>query len=510
VGNGDNIPDEKVLVIGSDKIVRKVLKSSIGGASASTNITKGFNTKVQGTGATVTPFIVDVELPSLVPSSIFIGNADRRPTNLVLDKDKNIYTSNRFSGVVSKISAAGVSSQLINLQTFYNNSAIAVEDIAIDPFDNIYVTASAINAVVKISKTGTVTPINANGIPIAITLDTFNNVYVVNSNNTVYKITPTNVVSLYATLSFSCYDICTDNIGIVYVSHRDANKVTKIRLDLSTTTINTNGLSPTDLVTDKDNNIYVVNQSSDNLSKITPTGTVTLSPVFGNFPLGLTIDFLGNLYITNVLGHNVTKLAPDGTFSIVGNTGLNPNGIVIDDLGVIYTTNYSQDNVSKIVPITTGRNVVVDDNGKLQLAPLITPYDLLQKQNNLIAGNNITIDGNVISVNSSITKGYSSYSALINQSDVSAPTITTQYINEFNTTLSFIRESAGRYTFTSNVPLVVNKFSVTLANTYTDGIIGVESLNTNGTSFLITTRNLNGTFGDGYIFNAVLEIKHYN
>jgi hypothetical protein len=515
VGVGNNTVDEKILVRGNDKIIKEVPSSSFGGSSNSTVINKGFNTKIIGNGSINSPFNIDVELPSIVPSSVFIGTADSYPTNLVLDSEKNIYTSNRFSSIVSKISKTGVSSPLVNLKTYFNNNYIAVEDIAIDSFDNIYVTASNINAIVKITKAGVASILAyTNGIPLNVLVDKANYyVYSLNRGGTITRIDPNGVSTLYRTLPNECQYFCIDNLSNIYASSSvtNVNTVIKVTPYNGNTIINTLGVSPVRLISDKTNNIYVVNQASNNISKITPDGVVTISNVLGNAPLGIALDNLGNIFISNVAGNNVTKILSDNSFSVVGYTGINPNGIVVDDLGVIYTCNYTGNNVSKIVPEISGKNVIIDDKGKLQLSPLITPADLLQKQNNLLPGEGIKIEGNIISTYGApfTFKGYKSFIALVSQSGTNSPTISGTYSNEINSIFTFTRAGVGDYTLTSSIPLTIGKHFAVMTNGYVDGIIGIQPDN-NGTSFTIATKNLNGVFSDGVIYNAILEIKLYN
>ena len=177
--------------------------------------------------------------------------------------------------------------------------------------------------------------------PKGITIDTYNNLYVVNgSGSNILQISPAGFVSVFAGC-LSCTGN-TDGFG------------TWARFN-----------SPTGIAIDSNNNLYVADTGNHIIRKITPTGNVTTiagSGVAGNTdgtgtsakfsaPRGIAIDNNDNLYVTDYNNHRIRKITPTGivtTFAGSTNGQIDgqgtaakfsyPSGITIDGNGNLYVT----------------------------------------------------------------------------------------------------------------------------------------------------------------------------
>ncbi len=177
--------------------------------------------------------------------------------------------------------------------------------------------------------------------PKGITIDTSNNLYVVNgSGSNILQISPAGFVSVFAGC-LSCTGN-TDGFG------------TWARFN-----------SPTGIAIDSNNNLYVADTGNHIIRKITPAGNVTTiagSGVAGNTdgtgtsakfsaPRGIAIDNNDNLYVTDYNNHRIRKITPTGnvtTFAGSTNGQIDgqgtaakfsyPSGITIDGNGNLYVT----------------------------------------------------------------------------------------------------------------------------------------------------------------------------
>ena len=177
--------------------------------------------------------------------------------------------------------------------------------------------------------------------PKGITIDTYNNLYVVNgSGSNILQISPAGFVSVFAGC-LSCTGN-TDGFG------------TWARFN-----------SPTGIAIDSNNNLYVADTGNHIIRKITPAGNVTTiagSGVAGNTdgtgtsakfsaPRGIAIDNNDNLYVTDYNNHRIRKITPTGivtTFAGSSNGQIDgqgtaakfsyPSGITIDGNGNLYVT----------------------------------------------------------------------------------------------------------------------------------------------------------------------------
>lgn len=94
---------------------------------------------------------------------------------------------------------------------------------------------------------------------------------------------------------------------------------------------------PWGLAADAAGNVYIADESNNRIRKVSLGGTITtiagngIASYFGdggpattsplNTPVGLAIDTAGNLYFSDYYNHRIRKIAADGTISTVAGNG---------------------------------------------------------------------------------------------------------------------------------------------------------------------------------------------
>ena len=230
-------------------------------------------------------------------------------------------------------------------------------DIVTDATGNLYIADGYSCKIRKIALDGTVTAFAGGDCGYAdgkggaakfnvlngLTIDPQGNMYAVDENDRVRKISPTGEVT---TLAGNGQNKSVDGKGL-NASFRDPRGIT---IDLQ-------------------GNLYVTQGTDYLVRKVTPAGDVTtitkpaaVSKLFT--PIGVVTDALGNVYVTDY-SNAIKKIAPDGTITIVaGHDGFgaddgkgtaasfnNPKGIVFDKQGNLYVTDSQNNSIRKIDPL---------------------------------------------------------------------------------------------------------------------------------------------------------------
>ncbi|MGN6180725.1 MAG: gliding motility-associated C-terminal domain-containing protein [Mucilaginibacter sp.] len=195
------------------------------------------------------------------------------------------------------------------------------------------------------------------------TADLSGNIYVVDDNNVVRKITPAGVVTTFAgsgalgsadgtgTAATFRYllGIITDAAGNVYVTDSNNNMIRKITPSGVVTTLAGNGLqgaangqgaaasfqTPCGIGIDASGNLYVADEFNNMIRKITPTGMVSTVAGNGNYgsadgtgsmatfsqPNDVTVDANGNLYVADGGNNKIRKITPAGVVTTLAGSG---------------------------------------------------------------------------------------------------------------------------------------------------------------------------------------------
>lgn len=278
--------------------------------------------------------------------------------------------------------------------------------MAIDSSGNIYTADRNTNHVRKVTPSGVVTTLagstagSADGTgsaaqfnyPVGVAVDASGNVYVADYNNScIRKITPSGVVTTFAG-SVSGYadgtgtaakftgpsSIAIDGAGNLYVSDASGNRIRKVTPGGVVTTIAGSGAigsadgtgtaaqfnKPDHIAIGPDGNLYVADTYNNRIRKVTPGGVVTTIAGSGvasyadgtgtaaqfNLPYGLNVDSLGNLFIADLMNNRIRKITVSGVVTTIAGTGdqgtvdgpamsaqfAGPRGLVVDSARNVY------------------------------------------------------------------------------------------------------------------------------------------------------------------------------
>lgn len=279
-----------------------------------------------------TPENIDVKFPT----NIKVGD---RPSDIVIDKNGEIYVTNYGSNDISKITRDGKSS-------IYSKTEMGPMGILLDNKGVIYTCNSSVDNITIIVKDGKPTVYGITGsYPKNMSIDSIGNIYTANSlSNDVSKIMPNGDSIIIHNSEYVINNLIIDKFDNIYILTTHADSVLKIKGD--GTIINRyfiNGKNPRGICIDKDGNIYTANTDSNNVNKITPEGKITIIGTTGEKPEDITIDKNGNIYTCNSGSDNVTMISPDGESKIFSYVGRYPYKIICDDSNIYVVNNMSDD-----------------------------------------------------------------------------------------------------------------------------------------------------------------------
>lgn len=145
-------------------------------------------------------------------STIF-ATTGAKPRAITIDSVGNIYTANQVGQNITKITPLGVTSNYGNLLSQQ------IQQMVIDSLGNLFVVVTA-NKVIKIEPSGTssffgVFPLSSSTTSIAI--DSSDNIYVSN-DQTVWKLTPSEIQTVYGTTSDFQNKIAIDSLDNIYAT----------------------------------------------------------------------------------------------------------------------------------------------------------------------------------------------------------------------------------------------------------------------------------------------------
>jgi streptogramin lyase len=279
------------------------------------------------------------------------------PHDLAIDANGNLYTANLGSNSVSKVTAAGVVTQV-----WASLGSNKPSRIAVDVLGNVYTSNSISNTVCKITASGLITVFATGADPEGIAIDGSGNVYIANLvSNTVSKITSTGVFTqAWATLAFNAnpYSIAVDGSGNVYTANYTNGTVSKITAAAVVTEAWAslqNGSHPSDIIIDGNDNLYIGYDDRFYLCKITSLGMFMQSWVtFTNASsTDIVIDGTGNIYsVYEQTQAIVSKATASAVVTSPWATVVGAYSIAVDASGNVYTANYANSTISKITVAT--------------------------------------------------------------------------------------------------------------------------------------------------------------
>ena len=337
--------------------------------------------------------------------ALFVGNLDgtgnvdgtgtvvsfNEPYGVATDPAGNVYVADKENHTIRKITPAGVVSTFAGTACAKGSvdgvgtaaSFNRPYSVATDPTGNVYVADHENHTIRKITPAGVVSTfagsVGARGgedgvgtaarfiFPLGVATDSTGNVYVVDGNNTIRKITPAGMVSTLAGKAhadgsedgvgatarfYHPNGVATDHAGNVYVTDSGNHTIRKITPDGVVSTFagtvsaegRTDGVGakarfrrPVGVATDRAGNVYVtdVGDIYSTIRKITPAGVVStfagkarakgsaagIGATAGfSEPHGVATDYAGNVYVADSANHTIRKITPAGVVSTFAGT----------------------------------------------------------------------------------------------------------------------------------------------------------------------------------------------
>ncbi len=215
-----------------------------------------------------------------------------------------------------------------------------------------------------------------------------------------------------------------DEQNNIYLTDKIANRIRKITVNGTVTTIGGNGVknstdnsnpllasfaTPTGIVMDPYNSLFVGDKYNSKIRKLAASGVVTTFAGNGSNYLvdgiglnasfsqqnDITMDIFGNIYVADQSNHAIRKITPEGNVSTLAGNGYSgsvdgtgaaarfnfPYGIVTDALGNIFVADRSNHTIRKITPtgiVTTiaGLGTSGFVNGTSTVAKLNYPHGI--------------------------------------------------------------------------------------------------------------------------------------
>jgi streptogramin lyase len=352
-------------------------------------------------------------------------------------------------------------------------TGIKPNGIKIDSLGNIYTTNYDSNTVTKISPQGVSTVFaNTDLGPNDLTIDNLNNIYTINSQNnyggTIYnnsnsitKITPQGVTSTFNNIGLKPFKIVSDQAGNMYVADNQAGGVLKVTPQGVVTTFYS-GSGITDIAIDSNQNVYIATNYyyynwKYEVIKVTPQGVSSLyGSVYTNIAQ-IVVDSVGNVFATVYDNQKVYKFSPQGTTSLF-------YSMAIDSSDNIYTGSYPNNNITKITPQGVALNIqnpgshpksiTVDNQGNIYSANYLS--------NNVTKFTKSLLSG----VGTSSNKGNQASSSVDNSTTISAPIVPPSVlplsvtINQSSNQIDPATNSPIKFTAVFSEPIDVTSFDI--------------------------------------------------
>jgi sugar lactone lactonase YvrE len=281
-----------------------------------------------------------------------------QPTSIAFDKNGNLYVVDSHNHTIRKVTADGMVTTVAGTGAPGTAGQVRLGDlngITVDPTGNVYFTDD--NLIKKLSADGIVTTLAGNssnnyqdgtGVsagfnkPLGMTSDASGNLYVVESDHRIRKVTPAGIVTTFAGNGLNNL---VNGIGI-----------------------NAGIGNPTDITIDKTGNLFIIDTDSGTIRKISADATVssytdalTHDPISYRYQ-NIAVDGSENIFLTDVANRLIKIVKPDKTVATYAGTANftytiiygpvlsilleDPRGLAIDAANNVY---YSEPfNIKKI------------------------------------------------------------------------------------------------------------------------------------------------------------------
>ena len=198
----------------------------------------------------------------------------------------------------------------------------------------------------------------------------------------------------------SPYRVAVDSVGNLYIADTSNNRIRKVDVNGTITTVAGNGTSgysgdggsavnaslngPHDVVVDGEGNLYIADNNNHRIRKVDVNGIITT--VAGNgtqgysgdggpaanatirFPQGVAVDSAGNLYIADTSNHRIRKIDLNGiitTVAGIGTSGYNGDSGLATAASLYFPSRMEVDGSGNLYIADTINNRIrkVDSNG---------------------------------------------------------------------------------------------------------------------------------------------------
>jgi len=314
------------------------------------------------------------------------------PAGVAIDAAGNLYIGDRSNSCVRKVSPSGI------ITTFAGTGVGGYSGdggpatmaqlsfpmgVALDREGNVYVAEMLNDCVRKINTSGIISTYAGKGmpggytgdggsataaklsLPVAVALDSAGNLYIADAGNAaIRKVNTAGIISTFAgngtayfgedsiPATVSSLDdpdgVAVDNLGNVYISDNNSNRVRKVDNSGIITTIAGNGTQ---------------GFSGDG-------GSATLAELHGT--AGITVDYFGNIYICDCDNNRIRKVNSSGIITTIAGGGIYglgdggpatncelniPTDVAVDKNGSIYIADFGNNRI-RYIRNTTSVNTV--------------------------------------------------------------------------------------------------------------------------------------------------------
>jgi streptogramin lyase len=314
----------------------------------------------------------------------------KTPSDIAIDSQGNAWVLSSTGSNSSSISILNIG----GISATYPQSGNSFGRIALDPYDDPWLTNPFASNVVELNSSGgraTLNPFSGAGIqgPGPLAFDGSGNVWIANSGPSVSKLSANGAAlssSGFNTAGIGSTALALDTSGNVWVADSANNKIEVLSQTGAAipgspySSIGMNG--PFAIAIDSVGGAWVANRAGSSLTRLTSFGdTVAGSPYYGGgltAPIDLAVDGLGNVWLANSGSSSVSEFLSTGSAqsggSGYGSAALqNPFRVALDRSGNVWVANQGTSVV--------GSGMITQIVGAA--APVVTPLSMAIQSNAL-------------------------------------------------------------------------------------------------------------------------------